>query len=171
MHVGRVSPLSEMFSSFAVPETRAGDCEPGASSSAASARRNLSDHWSQLRFIGEAVWHVDRIVWVNDGNNAADLWLSACKDTGHTRSHTHRQTNHATTKSSDVSSSISSYLLIKCDHFLPCDKADSIPRKHSLSPLGNSVGVLNQLLTTIDVIISIFFVPKNTYSTLKGKIN
>lgn len=49
------SQLSEMFSSFAVPETRAGDCEPGASSSAASARRNLSDHWSQLRSIGEAV--------------------------------------------------------------------------------------------------------------------
>lgn len=64
-------------SSFTAPETGAGDCEPGASSGASSAWRNHSDLRSQLRFVGEAIWYVDGIQLVKDGNHTAHLWLSA----------------------------------------------------------------------------------------------
>lgn len=72
-------------SSFTAPETRAGDCEPGASSCASSARRNLSDHRSQLRFVREAVRYVDGIQLVKDGDHTAHLWLSAWEETAHGR--------------------------------------------------------------------------------------
>lgn len=68
-------------SSFTAPETGACDCEPGASSSASSAWRNLRDHRSELRFVGEAIWYVDGIQLVDDSNHTAHLRLRAWKDT------------------------------------------------------------------------------------------
>lgn len=64
------------FCSFAAPETGAADCETGAPGGASSARRDLRDHRSQLRFVGVAVWHVDGVQLVDDGDNAAQLRLS-----------------------------------------------------------------------------------------------
>lgn len=61
----------------AAPETGAADCEPGASSCASSTRRNVRNHRSQLRFVGEAVRYVDGIQLVDDGDRAAHLRLRA----------------------------------------------------------------------------------------------
>lgn len=60
----------------AAPETRALDCECCAPSGASSPRRNLRDHRSQLRLVGEATGYVDGVQLVVDFHRAADLRLS-----------------------------------------------------------------------------------------------
>lgn len=58
------------------PESRARDGKPGASRSTSSAWRHLGNHWSQLRFVGEAIGHVDSVLWIDDGHITAHLLLS-----------------------------------------------------------------------------------------------
>lgn len=68
--------VSVLLFSFAAPETGALDCERCAPSGASSPRRNLRDHRSQLRLVGEATGYVDGIQLVVDFHRAAHLRLS-----------------------------------------------------------------------------------------------
>lgn len=68
--------VSVLLFSFAAPETGALDCERCAPSGASSPRRNLRDHRSQLRLVGEATGYVDGIKLVVDFHRAAHLRLS-----------------------------------------------------------------------------------------------
>lgn len=83
-----------MSCSFAAPETRAVDCEGGASGGASSPWWNLRDLRSQLRLVGEAIWYVDGIQLVTDFDRTGHLWLSVWEQTNQTDrcSHGRRQT-------------------------------------------------------------------------------
>lgn len=65
--------FSVLLFSFAAPETGALDCECCAPGGASSPRRNLRDHRSQLRFVGEAIGYVDAIQLVVDFHRAVHL--------------------------------------------------------------------------------------------------